>query len=173
MPKPSDLNYHGKQFEKLIDKAFCVLDKQFPITWERIIDSAAAGNIVAATEGDFRMKIASNYAGRPYSFVIECKASNVENTFNRCFRSLIKKGQFPLMRMSVRAGAIGLFLFYSVQNEEMEVWDFNQLKKPYYEKRKPFDGQPRYIVAKPNIETFALNLVRHPAQFLDRVLNVR
>lgn len=172
-PNPSELNRHGKVFERMVDDAFNPLDKQYPITWERVIDSAAAGNIVAAVEGDFRLKIKSENPGRPYHFVIECKASTQESSFNRNFRSLIKKGQFPLMRMSVRAGAIGLFLFHAVDNDDVELWDFAQLKEPYYDKRKPFNGQPRYIIGRKNLPAFAEKVVTRPKAFVTDILLYR
>ena len=100
VPKVS--NKHGHEFEGLCHAAFNPLEKKYPIKWERIIDSRAAGNIIRDAEGDFRLKINERQlAGLSYDFVIECKASVVENSFNRCFRSLIGSNQLALMRKAV------------------------------------------------------------------------
>lgn len=164
---PKDSNKHGHEFEGLCNAAFNPLEKKYPIKWERIIDSRAAGNIIRDAEGDFRLKINERQlAGLSYDFVIECKASVVENSFNRCFRSLIGSNQLALMRKEARAGAVCIYLFHSVNNREIEVWSMKQLRDSYYEKRTEFTGEPVYIVEESNFKKFAERWVVNPQQFI-------
>lgn len=166
---PRDLNKHGHEFEGLCNDAFNPLEKKYPIKWERIIDSRAAGNIIRDAEGDYRLKISAKQiagAGLSYDFVIECKASVVENSFNRCFRSLIGSNQLALMRKEARAGAVCIYLFHSVNNREIEVWSMKQLRESYYEKRTEFTGEPRYIVEQSNLKKFAERWVSNPQGFI-------
>lgn len=167
---PRDLNKHGKEFEKLCDSAFGPLETKFPIIWERILDSASVGNVIRTAEGDFRLRVRSPDQGQIFEFLIECKASVVENSFNRCFRSLIKPDQLPLMRKHRRAGVVCIYLFQAVNNKEIEIWTLKQLKDAYYEKRKAFTDEPRYIMDQGNLKKFAERLVSNPKGFITSVL---
>jgi hypothetical protein len=140
------------------------------MTWERIVDSAAAGNFITAREADFRMRIKSALRGQPYEFLIECKASTIDTTFAKCFKRLIGEKQLPKMRLAVRAGAIGLYFFYSVTTDEIEIWDFQQVAKAYYEKRVKFEEVPRYLVAGKNYLYFARQMVEKPYRFIRDIL---
>lgn len=140
------------------------------MSWERIIDSAAAGNFIESREADFKLRIKSERRGCPFEFLIECKASNQETTFAKCFKSMIGKKQLPRMRLAVRAGAIGLFFFHSVTTDEIEIWDFTQVSKAYYEKRTPFEEVPRYVVTVLNYSVFAKRLVQDPDRFIRDIL---
>lgn len=161
---------HGKRFEKKLSDAFKPLVKKHPITLERIMDSAAAGNIIRASEADFRLMIKSKSTFRPYHFLIECKASVNHEVFNTGFRSLIKKGQLPLMRIASRAGSGCLYLFESLITNEVEVWDARQLYEAYYQKRVKFHGVPKYVVASANLPIFAARWVESPETFMREVL---
>jgi hypothetical protein len=140
------------------------------MTWERVIDSAAAGNFIEARESDFRMRIKSALRGQPYEFLIECKASTIDTTFAKCFKRLIGDKQLPKMRLAVRAGAIGLYFFYSVTTDEIEIWDFSQVAKAYYTKRVKFEDVPRYIVSGVNYPIFAKKMVENPERFIREIL---
>jgi len=168
--KPNQLNIHGKKFEKLTNSVFHPLRLQLPIKWERIVDSAAAGNFIEARASDFELSVKSGQAGQPYRFLIECKASDQEATFAKCFKSLIKKKQLPKMRLAVRAGAIGLYFFHSVKTGEIEIWDFSQVKKAYYAKRTKFEDVPRYVVTVANFPIFARRVCQDPARFVRDIL---
>lgn len=172
MPKksPNQLNKHGKAFENMVNDAFRPLEIKYPIVWERVIDSAAANNLIRDAESDFRLRIKSEQAGRPFEFLVECKASVLENSFNRCFRSLIKKNQLPLMRKAARAGCACIYLFHSVNNKEIEVWSMKQLKDAYYAKRTVLDQQPLYVLEQKNLPKFAERWVTRPAAFVSTVL---
>jgi hypothetical protein len=163
-------NSHGKAFENMTNSAFGPLHLKLPMTWERIIDSAAAGNFIAAREGDFRLRINSGVRGQPFEFLIECKASVLDDTFAKCFKRLIGEKQLPKMRLACRAGAIGLYLFHSVNTHEIEIWDFRQVAKAYYEKRTKFEDVPKYLVSEMNYSYFANQLCSKPAQFIRDVL---
>lgn len=164
---PSQLNKHGKAFEKIVSDAFSPLETKHPIVWERVIDSAAAGNLIRDAEADFRLRVKSENPGQPFEFLIECKASVLENSFNRCFRSLIKPAQLPLMRKAARAGCCCLYLFHSVNNREIEIWSLKQLKEAYYAKRTKFEGQPLYVLEQKDLPNFALRLVTRTKAFIN------
>lgn len=167
---PSRRNQHGKIFEKKIAEAFHGLHLQLPIEFRRVLDSASAGNFIRAAEGDFELTVASTEFGKPFRFRIECKSSDQFTEFSKCFRSLIKPHQNAAMRLAERAGICGVYLFWSVEMEWMEVWSGTLIAENYPHKRKPLIGQPAITVSKKNLHIWASSVCHDPQAFLDSLV---
>ena len=159
----------GKIFENELTDIFRPLSLRKAISWERIMDSGGAGNLVEATKGDFDLTIRSKFVGMPYRFIIECKASSVVNTFAGDFKSRIRSKQIAKMRIAQRSGVIGLYWFKSVKTGDTEIWSAHEVYEPYNATGRGQKGlkQPcAYTINLKNIGRFAESLVADPEKFI-------
>jgi hypothetical protein len=159
----------GKIFENELTSIFRPLSLRKPITWDRIMDSGGAGNIVGAVKGDFDLTIKSKFVGMPYRFIIECKASSVVNTFAGDFRDRIRSNQIAKMRLAQRAGVIGIFWFKSVKTGDTEIWSAHEVYDPYNATgrgRKGLKEPCAYTIHEKNLGRFAELLVADPEKFI-------
>lgn len=164
--KTSEHGDRGKVFEARVSRAFRDLDKIYPISFKRLIDSREAGNLVKAQESDFELIVKSEHPGRPYHFMIEAKSSDKYETFSTCFRPMVKVNQRARMMARERAGAKGLYLFYTSRMNHIELWDGDVICTEWPNKRKPLSAQPRMIIDLKNLEQFAIYMVRNPLEFV-------
>lgn len=162
-------NIHGKKFEAAIDEVFRALLLTHRCHWRRILDSAAAGNIISSTEGDFELLVPGEKA-RPFGFVVECKASTEYTSLGHCFRSLVKVGQLANMRLRIRGGMYGVYLFHSVENDEVEIWSAAPIIEAHPLKRQKFYCQPAVVVSKDNFHIYAKQWVQDPLAFLNKLI---
>lgn len=166
---PAQRNKHGKEFEKFVhEEAFHNLHLTYPIVWERVMDSAGAGNLVRAAESDFKLTARGTEIGRPYVFPIECKASSLETTFSKCFKDLIDSNQVAKLRIAQRAGTYGVYFFYSTISKEIEVWSAKIVNAAYLlnQRKHPFHGQPAYVIGRANFPVWAVQVCAKPQNFL-------
>lgn len=161
---------HGKIFEAYVSGVMTPLMSKHRIHWKRIKDSASGGNLVEATEGDFELVCCSGERGRPVAFGVECKASINHTTLASGFRGLLKVKQQAKMRLRMRGGMFGVFLFFSVENQEIEVWSALPLIQAFPNKRERFFGQPYLVVAKENFPSVAERWVTSPTTFLEGLI---
>lgn len=169
-PTPRELNLHGQRFEKLVHEAFSKVFLTKSVEWRRVIDTAGAGNIIGKADGDFNLIVSGKEYGSPYHFRIECKASTLEETLAKNFRSLIKAHQSAQMRLAARAGICGIYMFYSVQNDEIEIWSARKLDAEYGNKRQAFHGLPAVVVSSKNLHIVVEQWVNDPSGFLDKLV---
>lgn len=169
-PEAVDVS-HGKAFERLVHNVFSKMHLTYPMEWRRVIDSAAAGNIIQKADGDFELTVAGERYGSPYRFRIECKASIVEETLARNFRSIIKVHQSAKMRLAARAGICGIYMFHAVRNNEIEIWSSRHVDREHPNKRKPFNGRPAVVVSDANFPVIALKWVKNPAAFVQLLID--
>lgn len=155
---------HGKKFEKLVHEAFKNLPAKHPILWERVIDSHGAGNLIRKADCDFKLIVPGVTPGQPFVFFIECKASVKYNSFTDggALRQLIKPDQVAKMRLAMRAGVTGLFLFHAVMTDTVEVWDAHEVCKAWALKRTKFEGVPLKSLHLKEVPAFARKLVTNP-----------
>lgn len=160
MKKPDTA--HGKEFEKEVHDAFRNLYNLLPILWERVIDTHDAGNVVRKADSDFKLTINSGLPGRPYLFFIECKASVVYDrlTDNGARRSLIGADQIAKMRLAMRAGVQGIFLFKSLNRSMIEVWDAAPVIEAWSKKRFKWVAEPAGEVALADLDTWAEKFIQ-------------
>jgi hypothetical protein len=160
---------HGKKFEKLVHEAFRHLPAEHPILWERVVDSHDAGNLIRKADCDFKLTILGETAGQPFVFFIECKASINHNSFTDggALRRLIKSDQVAKMRLAMRAGVTGLFLFHAVMTDTVEVWNAREVCEAWALKRTKFEGTPLKSLHLKEVPTFATHLVTHPRDISD------
>lgn len=167
---PAERNKHGKAFERFVHDNCKDLKKTLPVEWKRVVDSAAAGNLIGKADGDFEFTVNSGMFAQPFRFRIECKASVEHETLATGFRSLIKDHQNAQMLLALRAGICGVYLFHSVQNDEIEVWFARPLAAAYHLKRQPFYGRPAYVISSTNFPHFIKLWATKPAEVLAELL---
>jgi hypothetical protein len=160
----------GKDFEKFVDPIFRALMLEMPLYWSRLTDSAAAGNLIGAKEGDFELTFPLGPRGHSLAFTVECKASAVHASLASCYKDAIRSGQAGKMRLRVRGGFYGVYLFYSVENEEIEVWSHAPLLAALYMKRVKFYCRPAYVIDKGNFPVFARMWASNPQEILDKLI---
>lgn len=155
---------HGKEFEKEVHEQFRKLYLKYPCTWERVVDSHDAGNIVRQADCDFKLTVKSPRDGAPWVFNIECKASvkYLSLADGGACRKLIKSDQIALMRIARRAGVGGVYMFKSTVTGIVEVWEADQVIDAWKDKGKRnrgIDSTPiRFHVS--GMDVFAENLVK-------------
>lgn len=169
--KPDTL--HGKIFEKALNDAFSQLYKTLPVRWGRVLDSAAAGNLVKKADADFKLMVPSEHECCPFMFHIEAKATVSDKPFQTNFRALVKGHQNAAMVMSMRAGCQGVYFVQKTNERVFEIWDAKLVSRFYGVKRVAIDGIPAYTVAMANLDTFALQLCKDPRFLLDRLRSTR
>lgn len=171
MDKPSKpATRIGKDFERFVDPIFRALMLEMPLYWSRITDSAAAGNLIAAKEGDFELTFPLGPKGHSLSFTVECKASAVHTSLGSCYKDAIRASQAGKMRLRARGGFYGVYFFYSVQNEEIEIWSYAPLLAALYMKRTKFYCQPAYVISKENFPVFARMWATNPQEILEKLI---
>lgn len=161
---PSAKNAHGKQFERFVDGAFRPLTRIHPCEWERVLDSAAAGNVVRSADSDFKLQVNSGLLGRPWRFYFECKSSVQHDSLSSCLRSMVKPHQMAKLRLAHRSGALTFVLFEN-KDQTVEVWYAPKLFDIYNLKRVAIEEQPDYVVTRKNFGLFAKKVVTFPEAF--------
>lgn len=163
-------NPHGHKFERDIDGIMRPLFLKYPSFWGRVIDSAAAGNLIESVHGDFDLFIPTGERGKTFGFIVECKASTEHTSLATCFKSVVRAAQIGKMRLKLRAGLYGVYLFYSVENDEVEVWSGKVIAYAYHEKKAKFYCQPAVISSLANFPRVAENWLKNPQEFLDKLI---
>lgn len=166
-PKQAPHTIHGKRFEQRFNAAFSALYQTYPIRWERVLDSAGAGNMIRSADSDFNLTINSGLVGRPWRFAFEAKASIRHNSLSENVKGLIKPGQNARLRILERAGVIGCFVFHSVENGDIEFWGTSSIQAHFEKRRAHFTGAPAYVVKVKNLDEMALRIVRDPQWFVN------
>lgn len=87
-----------------------------PIAWHRLVDTKAAGNIVARQPSDFIACMGGK------ATLIEAKFSEAHDSLRSCFSDAVKAHQLASARIWTRAGADYIILFYSSLSGITEVW---------------------------------------------------
>lgn len=164
---PSEANKHGKKFEAEVHSAFRDLFSRYPGEWKRTVDSAAAGNVIGKADGDFELTVKSPVYGCPYRFRIECKASIRYTSLAQGYRSLVKSHQNAKMILTERTGAVGVFLFCSVNTGEVEIWEARRLTGLYLHKRQKIELVPNMVVALSNLPALAVRWAAKPQEMLE------
>jgi len=153
---------HGKEFEREWAEAFAPLYKSYRCRFERVLDSASAGNLVRKADSDFKLQVESGLYGRPYSFYVECKASNAGKPFANYYRSLVKSSQNSSLQMAARCGAIAVVAYKDVLTGEIQIWSGKIINVCYPVKRVALNGSPAYHTNLRNLSGFAESWVISP-----------
>lgn len=165
----SDLS-HGKAFERDLAEVMLPLVKKHPIVWERVVDSAYAGNVIRDADCDFKLTVCGADIGKPYVFWIECKASEKSETFSENFRDLVKTNQLALMRLGERAGVCCFYMFRSEITDRIEVWSMQDIAAWYYLKRSKMLSEPKFILMD-DLTWFAREIVTNPEKMRRKILS--
>jgi len=107
----------GKWLEKHLSKTFRQLENDAEFRAVRLHDTAAAGNFLPATDGDYILMCSGT------GILLEAKCSAKYDSLASCASSNISKGQILSQRLWSRAGGTGLFVFASVLSRTFQVWD--------------------------------------------------
>lgn len=106
-----------KGLEAAIKTQFAERQKRHPLLFERILDSAAAGNLVAKTPADFYVLNAGRFS------YVEAKFSSTADTLRSTFANAVKSHQLASARLAARAGGAYWIVFYSSVSKRFELWD--------------------------------------------------
>lgn len=161
---------HGKIFEAYINSQMSEIMRERPCYWARILDSASAGNLIEAREGDFEFTMRAEGQGKCYGIIVECKASTEHNSLASCFRSMLRTKQIARMRLRMRGGYTGVYLFHAVENDEIEVWSAAPLLEAFYQKRTKFFCQPYIVIQKDKFKFLAESWVKNPEEFIQKLI---
>lgn len=108
---------NAKALESTIKANLVERQKKQPILVERILDSAAAGNLVARAPADFYVLHSSRFS------YIEAKFSETAETLRSTFANAVKSHQLASARLAARAGGFYWIVFYSSVSKRFELWD--------------------------------------------------
>lgn len=130
---------HGKKFEKDVDDLFRDVYTRLPMTWERVVDSHTAGNLIRKADADFKLVMQSDNKGQPWLHHVECKCSVNFNSLadGGALKSLVKATQIAKMRISERAGVFVWYWFKSEKTGLIELWTGDQVH-PHFSDNKTF-----------------------------------
>lgn len=145
------------------------LEKQRPMVFERVVDSAYAGNLIRDADCDFKLTVPGDEIGRPFHFWIECKASMVSDTFSENFRGLVKSNQLALMRKGERAGVCGFYMYRSVRLGRIEIWSLQDIAAWYYQKRVKMLSEPKFVFSNTRLKEWCNTLVDEPLRMLRKI----
>lgn len=138
---------HGKEFEKRIDPFFSNLYKDHPVRWERVLDTAAAGNLVRKAESDFKFIRRSRETGAPYTFLLECKSSvDTSCPFYSNFRRFVKSGQNAAIAGMRRGGGTSIILFQRLYDKMIEIWPGRCINEGYPVLRLKLDQKASIVI---------------------------
>ena len=164
MPAAPDIR-HGKEFERACNAAFSKLYMRFPIRWERVLDTGAAGNLVRKADSDYRILQRSDIEGQPFMTYVECKASVQGKDFRNIFRSLVKGEQNASLQMARRAGAQACVFYKDIQYGVIEVWRGRDINEQYPIARKPMLADPAFRFSADMLFDFAELVAQNPWAF--------
>ena len=106
-----------KWFEKRINAAGSAIKITQAVFWHRFPDSYAARGALPAMPGDFMMLTKQG------ALLIEAKTSEVHKSLKSCAANVIDPQQVGQHLLWHRSGHPSIFMFYSAETSEMEVWD--------------------------------------------------
>jgi hypothetical protein len=106
-----------KGLEAAIKAELAERQKRQPMLFERIVDSAAAGNLIGKTPADFYVLHSSRFS------YIEAKFSSSAETLRATFANAVKSHQLASARLAARAGGSYWIVFYSGVSKRFELWD--------------------------------------------------
>lgn len=114
----------GYDFEDFTQTVLFKLRENSRAAFHRFYDTkSTAGGILPGQPGDFLL-VKSGVA-----LIIECKSSVVESTMSRKYiSSSVDTEQAAKMWVFTRAGAKGIYLFYSEITDKIEVWPCNYIR---------------------------------------------
>ena len=137
----------AKDLERAIKKEMELRQPRQPMIFERIVDSAAAGNIIGRTPADFYLLHSGKFS------YIEAKFSSTTETLRSGFSSLVKSHQLASARLVARAGGNYWIIFYSGVSKRFELWDGLYCAEQK-SKGKPLSLAARKLVAIDLAEVF-------------------
>lgn len=107
----------GKVFEEWVQDILTDLQENHRAMYHRFYDTHSAGGFLPAQPGDFLVLKGG------FPLLIECKSSRKDPTLTRRYLSdSFGDAQCGKMRIWLRAGAGGIFLFRSDPAQTIEVW---------------------------------------------------
>lgn len=108
----------GYDWESTVREVLVDLQEFNRASFHRFYDTKSTmGGVLPSQPGDFLLIM------KGYPLLIECKHSEVETTFSRKYiSSSVSKEQCARMRVWIRSGAGGIFLFKSDLSDTMEIW---------------------------------------------------
>ena len=108
----------GKQFERDVQDILEELSARHPLTYLRLYDShAARGKYLPPVPGDYIVVTLGK------ARLIELKASEKHQSLRSCLSSHVGTHQAAAHRLWARAGGVSYFLFHSVRDSSIELWD--------------------------------------------------
>lgn len=108
----------GYDWESTVREVLVELQEFHRAAFHRFYDTKSTqGGILPSQPGDYMLIM------KGYPLLIECKHSEVEKTLSRKYISSSVDGkQCARMRVWIRAGGSGIFLFKSDLSDTMEIW---------------------------------------------------
>lgn len=108
----------GYDWEATLREVLVDLQEFHRASFHRFYDTKSTqGGVLPSQPGDFLLIM------KGWPLLIECKHSEVERTLSRKYiSSSVSKEQCARMRVWIRSGAGGIFLFKSDLSNTMEIW---------------------------------------------------
>ena len=106
----------GKDFESIVQGMLQERVKERPSYFLRLYDTHSAGSFLPAQPCDFLLF----ENGR--AVFMEAKSSVKHHSLKSCLSSTVKNTQVAKMRLALRTGQTGCFLFYDMQDKQVEIW---------------------------------------------------
>lgn len=138
------------EHQNAISDALKEAQRTGPLMFERITDSAIAGNLIGKQPADFYV------LSRGHFFYLEAKFSEVSSSLRSVFSGAVKAHQLAAARKSQRAGGSYFIFYYSSVTKVHEVWD------GVYCRRRRSEGkplEPEKVLIKTEYLDLALNYV--------------
>lgn len=117
----------GKKEEEFVRDMFVILQEQRQFMYHRLYDTHSAGgsSIIPPQISDFL----ATYQG--ISLAIEVKSSTKHKSMIGVPRSYVRATQVAKMRLHLRAGGVGLFIFVQGGTKKFEIYDAKTIIKWY------------------------------------------
>jgi len=126
----------GYDFEKELKEIFKELIATYPFFWHQFLDSKSAGRLVTAQPSDFL--ISSKLSG---VCLLEAKASTIKKSLSNCAKTHIRPSQVGMHKKWHRAGNKSLFIFYSMNENNVELWDGEYITSCISNNKKPLKSE--------------------------------
>lgn len=116
----------GAEFEQHVQEALTVLRTHHHCMFERKYDSKSAGAFLPAQPGDFAVQKSGKHV------ILECKSSNIHDNMDRKYcTSNLRDAQVAGMRMWMRSGSDGFYLFKDYSRGLIHLWPGEEIIKTH------------------------------------------
>ena len=108
----------GKNSEESVRLALKGMQGKRKCQFNRLYDTTSArGSLIPPQLADF----CGTFEG--VSWAIEVKSSTEHTSFTTIHKGALREAQVALMRLHIRAGGLGFYIFHNVPRDTWEIWD--------------------------------------------------